>query len=150
MSVSPIRSLIIPVTGGHLLAPSAAIAEIVNYRDPDIPMEEPEWLLGLWNWRNQKIPLISIEKMLGINAAREMDEPRVIVFYGLYHTAALPFYGILARSMPHTLSIKPGLLSASKQINRPGLLASVMINDQQLAWLPDLQNIEQQLSDIVE
>ncbi len=140
------RCLLISITGGQLLLPSAVVAEVIRYREAETPMNEPDWLLGLLSWRNRKLPLLSLEKFFGSKRQTVPEDPRIIVLYGLHHTDSLPFYAFITQNMPQSLLIKPNSLHNPKTSQRAGLLASVGLSEQQTGWLPDLEYLEKQLS----
>lgn len=146
--VAAVRSLLITITGGKLLLPSAVVAEVLSYREADTPVEEPEWFLGILDWRHQKIPLISLEKFFGLSRQTIPEDPRLIVLYGVYQPDILPFYAFVAQDMPHSLSVKPDTLRAPKAASRAGLLAGVTVNDQ-TGWLPDLEKVEKAVKNAV-
>jgi chemosensory pili system protein ChpC len=145
-----IRSLLIPITGGQLLLPSAAVAEVIRYRNVDTPIEEPEWLLGVFTWRNQKVPLLSLEKFFAVQRQVIPEDPRIVILYGIHEGDSLPFYAFVSQAMPHTLAVKQSMLGSPKSASRAGLLGSVMLNEQQTGWMPDLAYLEKQVNQALE
>ncbi len=143
-----VTSLLIPISNSQLLLPSIAVAEILH----DLPLEtslgNPDWLTGLYTWRNQQIPLISLEEMTGLPFAEEPEsEPRVVVIYG--SPQRLPYYAFRTQGMPHSLQVVKDLLLAPTELtDNPGLLASVEI-ETRLTWLPDLDYVEQSIAEMI-
>jgi len=63
MTPNVVRCLLIPISGGQLLLPNSVVAEVFPYNEPErVAENQPNWLLGLIDWRNQRIPLLSIEE----------------------------------------------------------------------------------------
>lgn len=137
-----IRSLLIPLNGGQLLLPSAVVAEVTPYHKPETVADSyPDWLLGIVHWRDQSVPLVSIEKLLSLSMVIPTAKHRLVVFYGLESTQ-LPFYAIVAAEVPRVINISESSLSNPGVETRPGLVFSAIINNKETAWLPDLGYLE--------
>ena len=136
-----IRSLLIKLSGGQLLMPSAIVAEVLSYREPDDPRDKPAWLLGMMRWRGESIPLTSMEKLLGIPPKEKSAEQRIIVLYGIYNPQTLPFYAILSTDLPHALMVGVETQQNPKPVKKDGVAASVNIDDK-TTWLPDFEYLE--------
>lgn len=137
-----IRSLLVHLTGGQLLMPSSVVAEVISYREPENKRDKPAWLAGVMKWRGETIPLVSVEKLLGIEPKLENPkEQRIIILNGIYTPQNLPFYAILSKDMPHSLTVGIETQQNSKPVKKDGILASVMIEDQ-TTWLPDFEYME--------
>ncbi len=138
-----IRSLLVPMNGGQLLLPSAVVAEITAYHSPEIVREKsPEWFAGLIEWRGQRLPLVFLEKVLALPTANPTARFRTLVLYGLESPQTLPFYALVTADIPHVLSVNEESLSQVNEEKRNGLLATVKINQQDVAWIPDLTYLE--------
>lgn len=63
--VEVIPSLLLPVEKRMLLLPTAAIAEIIPYKKPEVEIlpDVPAWFVGMLNWRGTQIPLAILENM---------------------------------------------------------------------------------------
>jgi chemosensory pili system protein ChpC len=137
-----IRSLLIPLNGGQLLLPIAAVAEVTPYHKPEtVATSSPDWLLGVVHWRNHSVPLVSIEKLLSLSTVIPTTKHRLVVFYGLESTQ-LPFYAIVAAEVPRVINLSESSLSNPGVETRPGLVFSAIINNRETVWLPDLGYLE--------
>jgi len=134
-----VRSLLIPSNGGQLLVAGAAVAEVINYQTAEKIADEPAWLLGLINWRDLKIPLISLQEIMQLEPV-VAENLRLVVFYGL-HQSDIPFYAIISTAMPHTRTITAEVMSSPTAVDKSGILAQVGIIEQTV-WLPDLEYLE--------
>ena len=137
-----IRSLLIPLKGGQLLLPSAVVAEVTAYHQPEaMAGAYPDWLLGISHWRKQQVPLVSIEKLLSLSSVVPTTKHRLVVFYGL-DSSHLPCYALVAAEVPRVVTISEDSLTNPGVETRPGLVFSVTINNKETAWLPDLVYLE--------
>lgn len=138
-----VRSLLIPSNGGQLLVAGAAVAEVINYQTPQQIADEPTWFLGLVDWRNLKIPLISLQEIMQLEPV-VAENLRLVIFYGL-HQSDIPFYAVIATAMPHTRTITAEVLSSPVAVDHAGILAQVGLIEQTV-WLPDLEYLESLLA----
>ncbi|OQW91931.1 MAG: hypothetical protein BWK79_15775 [Beggiatoa sp. IS2] len=138
-----IRSLLVPISGGQILLPSAVTAEITAYHKPEIVREkQPEWFIGMIEWRGQRIPLIALEKILSLPTTRPTARFRTLVLYGLEVPQTLPFYALVTTDIPHVLSVSEAHLAHVNEEKRTGFVFTVKINQQETAWIPDLTYLE--------
>jgi len=143
-----ITSLVIPIGTAQLLLPSVAVAEILHERPLSTQLGEPDWLLGLLNWREHLIPVISLEELAGLEFPPPESEPRTIILYGNPKNK-VPYYAFKTQGMPHSLQVVKDLLLLPQEVNdKPGIIASVEI-ETRLTWLPDLDYIEEAISEMV-
>ena len=141
---SVVRSLLIPIQEAQLLLPSAVVAEVTPYSQPDKTFDSyPEWWLGIIAWRNQQVPLIAIEKLLSsfLSAPPPTTKYRTIILYGL-ESSQVPFYALVAIDVPKAIEVSEESLSYPKGDMPAGLAFSVTMNNQETVWLPDLTYIE--------
>jgi chemosensory pili system protein ChpC len=149
MSNGSVRSLLLQVTGGQLLVPSAVVAEVVTYREPEQSGAAFPWLHGVMRWRGQSLPVLSLEHLLGIPVKDAKTHVRIVVLYGIYHPEQIPFYALLAKGMPSSVTINPASLHSAKAIKRPGVTASANI-EERTVWLPDFVYLEKLLLEKLE
>ncbi|MCK5876779.1 MAG: chemotaxis protein CheW [Candidatus Marithrix sp.] len=138
-----VRCLLIPLGDKQLLLPSAVIAEVFPYQEPKPVDKQPDWLLGIFDWRNQQVPLIAIEEILPaeVNLAKKY---RNIIVYGLESSQVMPFYAFTATDIPRPLLIREKSLVESNSKPNKNYVFNVMYDSQTL-WLPNLTNIENML-----
>ena len=75
-----VHSLLLPINKELLLLPNAAVAEVITYSEPEAINDAPEWLLGILNWRERRIPLISFESIS--DGESGPDIKIVVLFFG--------------------------------------------------------------------
>jgi chemosensory pili system protein ChpC len=138
-----VRSLLIPLSSNWMLLPGAMIAEVIPFRAPDQPAHDNGWFRGMFQWREQRVPLISFEQVAHLELPSVTDNPRIVICYGIRNPKKLPFYGIKTPSIPLSISINESTLKSPVPISEGhhGLLASVIIVNK-TAWLPDVDYLE--------
>ena len=147
-----VRCLLIPIQGGQLLLPTTVIAEILTFNELEELFDPPNGLLALINWRNQRIPLLSIENILSLPKPSRttilLKQPRIIILYCLEPTQTTPFYALKAIDVPHTLMVTENTLTDPSANVSPGLVFKVKVKNRETAWLPDLAYLENLLTHI--
>ncbi|EDN67314.1 chemotaxis-related protein [Beggiatoa sp. PS] len=144
-----IRCLLIPIGEEQLLLPSAIIAEITSYSEPTpITKQQPDWLLGNIDWRNKNVPLLAVENILSLPTVSSDVKYHTVILYGLENLQRLPFYGFRITEMPRSFMVTAdSLLNNQDAKIGPGLAYQVNIhNTEKTAWLPDLDYLENLLS----
>jgi len=144
--VETVRSLLIQIANGDILVPSAVVAEIIGYKLPQALDNQPEWMLGAIEWRNQKVPIVDIKHLLALPAKADttLDEKtfRLVILYGLESVQMMPFFGFIAASVPRVLSVAESSLQNPIPEKSKGLVFQVSVLENQTAWLPDLNYVE--------
>jgi len=65
-----------------------------------------------------------------------------VVLYGLDSVAQLPFYAFIANEIPRTINITENNLTVSKMEVKPGLMFTVNLTKEEVAWVPDMTYLE--------
>jgi chemosensory pili system protein ChpC len=98
--VESVRSLWLPLDNTNLLVPNVAIAEVLNYRAPDPVEGGPDWLLGRLLWRDQELPVISIERLCGYSLPQGASGSRIAVVNSVSAESNLPFFAMVTAGIP--------------------------------------------------
>ena len=142
-----IRGVLIPLQDYHLLLPNAAIAEIIDFRQPEPEEGQPGWMAGSIQWRHRKLPVVQFEHFLGDTAPQAGPRRRIMACYSQQENPQRPFVGILSRAIPRLVRVTREQLEAEPLA--PGLadapIAAALRFDGQPALIPDLAKIEQLL-----
>lgn len=134
-----IHSLEIPLAGGSLLVPSAAVAEVTNPTEIFPVPGSPGWLLGVIGWRAQAVPVVSFEALIGQAATGVTLSSKIVVFYPLAGRREGDFYGVLSASEPRPQSVTSNTIESedSTQLpNSPLIAVGVKIKGRSLL-IPD-------------
>ncbi|MCG6887924.1 MAG: chemotaxis protein CheW [Proteobacteria bacterium] len=147
--IDAIHCLLIPMYGGSLLLPNAALAEVITYTDP-MPIDDaPDWLLGHLNWREHTIPLISFELASGGEAGTTREGSRIAVLNTLNSNPKVPYVAILVQGIPHLQLVLPDTLTENKAATRqrPSVSAQVVLDGQEVL-VPDLDSLEHRIENL--
>lgn len=136
-----IHSLEIPLVGFSLLVPSAAIAEVTNPAPfTRVPGASP-WFLGVMGWRNQAVPVVSFEALLGQPVPPIAAGAKVVVFYPMADPRDRGFYGVVALSEPRPQQVTSNLVKPEdpqRLPDTPFIAAGVRIKERAL-YIPDFE-----------
>jgi len=152
LQVEPeVRGLVAPTADGILVLPMGAVAEIVTYDGQGAPHPGgPEWLLGDFPWRGQRVPLIDLgspttSASFAGDAAQRRLRPSALVCFTPNGNQALPYIALLLADTPRLVRLRAADLSESARAPE-GLF--VLYHLEYLgrpAWVPDLDQIEREL-----
>ncbi len=107
-----IYSLIVPMLEHDLLVPNVSVAELVPMGKIDQPDEKhPEWFIGAFDWRGERVPLLSFEQANGDSQSSITSQSRVAIFNTLSDNPQMPFIGIVVQGIPRLTHIKSEELS---------------------------------------
>ncbi len=142
--VEKVRSLLVPLEEISLLAPNVAIAEVINYQPLDLVPDGPDWLLGRLRWRNQDLPVVSMERLLGLDPPQSGRGARITVFNTVKPNTMLPFFAAVTAGIPRLFNADADSLGASLRSDRnfPATVADCIELDTAEALIPDLEAIQ--------
>ncbi|MEM7707049.1 MAG: chemotaxis protein CheW [Pseudomonadota bacterium] len=145
-----IRGVMIPLTDAKILLPNASVSEVITYGDPQAVADAPEWVLGTITWRGWRIPLVSFSLMAGQAANENTSGAKVAILKALGGSANMPYMALLAQGFPRLTTItEENLLLEGNQEDLPeGVSHVVSVNDE-AAFVPDLDGIEERLAGIL-
>lgn len=139
-----IQGLLIPQRQTPLLLPSAAVIEIIGYRELVNGDEAaPSWLLGRFEWRHLMLPLISMERLLGVEREQRRGRKRIVVVHVFDERLEHPFLGVDATGMPRLANVSEETLVPEDAGSWPEdwpVLYKVRIQETE-ALVPDLDRL---------
>ncbi|WP_223653393.1 chemotaxis protein CheW [Halopseudomonas nanhaiensis] len=147
-ALESLNGLIVPLGGQPLLLPNIAVAELVGYRLSQPAAQGPEWFLGWTTWRDQKVPLLDPELLLGQPSSQAAEvQPRTLILNALGGRTGLNFIGLRIWGIPRSRKVLRGEIEpvgeAAAYITQPVRLA----DEPAELLIPDLLAIEQALAD---
>jgi len=115
--ITDISSMLLLLEDRYLLLPGVAVAEIVTFVPPETEHNEetPPWFLGYIYWRNQRVPLISYEAMMGGAAPQISGRCRIAVMNNTGLSHQLPFFALLLQATPRLLRLAPEDISINDE-----------------------------------
>ena len=95
-----IPCMLLPMVGYSIILPTVTVAEMSSVK-PLLPVKEtPDWLLGMYEWRNTKVPVIAIDVLNGEKKEDINPNGRIAVLNGTGVTEKLPFIALHTQGIP--------------------------------------------------
>ena len=143
-----LRAVLLPLSEQNLLVPAAVVAEVMGYVEPEPGGSWPDWVLGVFAWQDQMLPLVSVEAAMGRQSARVQGRHTgIVVLHTLGGPAGLPRYGLLVMDTPQVVSIWPESLHACPPgpAPEPYVRLRVALPEAESAIIPDLDALQADL-----
>jgi len=143
--IESVRSLWLPLENTNLLVPNVAIAEVLNYQPLDLLEGGPDWLLGRLHWRDQELPVISIQRLCGYSLPRGERGARICILNSVNAEANLPFFAMVTAGIPRLFNADSDTLSDSIAAARtlPDTVADCVQIGSEEALIPNLTVIQE-------
>lgn len=138
--------MLIPLRAGRLLLPSAAVAEVIGYREPEPVAGAPAWLQGRVNWQQRDLPVIDFERLLGQADAAAGIRQRIVVCYAPNAASGWPLFGLVSQGIPRLLRVAEQAIGPARG-GDPGESAvhiSLSVGGEEM-MVPDLGYLQAQL-----
>jgi chemosensory pili system protein ChpC len=149
-AISEVRSVLIPLADRQLLLPNAVVAEIMGYQQPEAVEGQPDWFLGNMVWRGVLIPVISFEAMLGGGVVTPGHRGRIAIMNGLNGYPRLSHFGMVVQAIPSLVRVSTeNVLALPAASDANPLIQQAVELDLNPAYIPNLDEIERQLQDVV-
>jgi len=144
-----VHSLLLPVNKEILLLPNAAVAEVITYSEPEKVNDAPSWLLGMMNWRERRIPLVSFEAISEGEPGKIHKNCRIAILNTLNGNNKVPYIGILTQGLPSLQVVRPNSIQYTDKpsIPRQSIMAYVNLNGV-AAIIPDIDDLETRILNI--
>lgn len=142
-----VSCLILALTDQKLLVPLTAVAEVVNSQVKPVDGTSDGFFYGWINWREQRIPLLSLEVLCGSSRPVLADINRIAVFNAVGDAAELGFYAVRLSAIPQPVQVTEQTVLAETDGTQELRLMDAVVGDHQ-AWLPNLDIIETRVAAI--
>lgn len=141
-----VHALLLPLAGIDAVLPNTAVAEVVGHREAEPLADAPAWLLGSVEWRERRIPLISLEAAWDGEPARPSPRSRMAVLNTLSGNPELPYIGVLTQGIPQLRLLAADALEAAPEEaeGRASVAAAVRLAGG-LALIPDIDELERRV-----
>jgi len=141
-AILEVASLMIPIASGLLLVPTVTVAEMVPFKYPDKEEGLPDWYLGNFKWRDQMIPMVSIEGLNGEAVPTFSSESRIAVLNNTGVDERLQFIGLATQGIPRLSRVKAEEIHQTEDAElKPFDLMSVYHAGESVI-IPDIEAIE--------
>ncbi|KJS09919.1 MAG: hypothetical protein VR73_00570 [Gammaproteobacteria bacterium BRH_c0] len=142
-----ISCLILTLTDQKLLVPLTAVAEVINSETSPVAGDSDGPCYGWINWREQRIPLLSLEVMCGGNRPPLGETNRMAIFNAVGDATELGFYAVRLAAIPQPVQVTEQTVLAQTDGKQALRLMDAVVGDNQ-AWLPNLEMIEARVAAI--
>lgn len=137
--------LMLPLRQKQLILPNVNVAEFVMSSAPEPLPSAPAWFLGMIDWRGQKVPLISFERLNGDIESEDSNRSHVAIVNGIGGREELPFYAIACAGMPRQARLLEEDLVRDDAAVPGHVESSQVLLAGESAVIPDLVVIEAQI-----
>ena len=146
-----VNCLLIPLVNGMVLLPNTAIAEVVGYQEPESGDSGPEWFLGMLNWRDYRVPVISFESAIGGQVSTATSDSRIAVLNTLNGNSKVPYIGFLSQGIPHLRLVNDSSILPDNEVSVPAAsVASYARLEEEAVMIPDIDDIENRLLNLMQ
>ncbi len=139
-----LHCLLIPLQEIKILLPNAAVAEVIGYSTPETVENMPEWMLGNISWREEKVPLLSFERVSGMGK-QEVATGRVAVLNTLNGNSQLAYIGLLIQSIPQLRLVQESSIVVTEKDAQMDMVAASIDFSGESVLIPDLDKLEQRV-----
>ena len=146
LSEISVRCLELSLHGINLLLPNTLVAEVTDISTVEPTANSPEWLSGFVSWRGRNVPVVSFEKMMGLDSPGRHDESRMVVLNTLNGNPKVPFIAMEIQALPHLSSVKNEMLEydENEKQEEPVVLSSLRVEGESVL-VPNIDVIERML-----
>ena len=104
----------------------------------------PEWLLGRLRWRDQELPVVSMEQLLGLNSPQSGRGARISIFNSVKPNTSLPFFATVTAGIPRLFTADADALGASllSERNYPATVADCVEIAGEEVLIPNLEAVQ--------
>ena len=111
MTEKEIRTIMAPLTEGHVMLPGSAVAEVLNFTSPQPLKKAPAWLLGELAWRGWQVPIISFERLMKPSVVKTTaSRARILIIKTLGESTQVNYIGLVIQGLPRLRKVSPTTL----------------------------------------
>jgi len=100
-----IPCLLVPLLDSTLLLPTVTVAEMAAMRPVGSIPNAPRWLLGFYEWRNTKVPVVAFEGVNGGPVTPLNPQGRMAVLNNTGVDDRLPFIAVPTQGIPRMVRV---------------------------------------------
>ena len=146
-----VNCLLVPLVDSIALLPNTAVAEVIAYQQPESGVDGPDWFLGVINWRDYRVPVISFESAAGGAVSSATSSSRIAVLNTLNGSSKVPYIGLLSQGIPHLRLVSDSAILPDNEVNVPAtsVAAYAKLEDESVL-VPDIDDIENRLNNLLQ
>jgi len=142
-------SLLVPLAGERLIVPRACVAEVIGYQPPAQMTNAPPWYVGVVNWGERSVPVVSFEGAFGQALPNVSSRTRIVIFHASSGFLPGGYFGMLTQGFPQLVRVNADVIrpdpSRGFSERSPVICQVRMANEAPL--IPDLQRLEQMIAE---
>lgn len=139
MAENEIRTILAPLTDGHLLLPNSVVAEILAFTQPEPFRQAPNWLLGELAWHGWQVPIVCFEQVVNRKSRSSVTpKSRILIIKTLGESTQLNYIGLLIQGLPKLKTVTAQTLTETQTDGLPEALFSRVSIDEIEATIPEL------------
>ena len=142
-AINEMASLLIPMAERLLLLPTVSVAEMVPWNRPVPVIGAPDWLLGMFSWREQQVPLLSYEVINGEAKALIHNRCRVAILNNTGESDDLPFIALATQGIPRLARVNEREISEVSSVGKKSFELMQVSLAGELAVIPNVSALEQ-------
>ena len=139
MAEKEIRTIMAPLTNGHVLLPNSAVAEVLGFTPPEPFKQSPVWLLGELAWHGWQVPIISFEQLVSRKERSSVTpKSRILIIKTLGESTQVNYIGLVIQGLPKLKKVTASSLVEQPSDDLPDTLFSRVSIDELEAVIPEL------------
>ena len=144
MSDAQVRTLLTPLTSGHILLPNSVVAEILEYSTPEPFKKAPPWLLGEMAWHGWQVPVVSFLKLINKRSQDSVTKKsRILIIKTLGESTQLNYIGLVIQGLPKIKAVSAETLIETKLDVKSRVIFSEVTVDETPAFIPEIAVLTQ-------
>lgn len=144
-----IRCLLLSIEEKTLILPYSAVAEVIPFENAKTFADVTGWVLGTIEWRNLKIPLISLESIDRYSHSfLEKGKAHIAILNRSVEEKGPDFIGVVLQNIPKMNRFKRTDLQYVGTSDNPQLSMAISVRGQP-AFIPNLTWIEENIPALI-
>lgn len=123
-----------------ILLPNTAVAELVPYRNVSSIEHAPEWVVGQFDWRGVRLPVVSYAALTQQQELLD-EQSRIVILNAISEREDFRFYAIIIQGIPRSVRVDASLSVDSTAELGEYQLQAVRQHGHRL-YIPDLKALE--------
>ncbi|CAA0080107.1 Uncharacterised protein [BD1-7 clade bacterium] len=142
------NTLLCQIESNILLLPDVSVAEIIDYQPVESDDDMPTWFLGLLDWRELEIPLVSLEALKDNTFFSHSSTLKIIIVNSTSHRDDFAYWGFVAAEAPKMRRLVKDQLTAGELSDSEFVRAAARMDDDTVL-IPDLAAVETQIAELI-
>jgi chemosensory pili system protein ChpC len=139
MAEKEIRTIMAPLTIGHVLLPNSAVAEVLNFTPLEPLDHAPAWLLGELAWHGWQVPVIIYEELIRESDSQTVtSKARILIIKTLGESTQVNYIGLVIQGLPRLKKVTADSLIEKQTDGLPETQFSQVSIDDLHGFIPEI------------